>query len=106
MRAYAIPLTPTPQTFNISLANKEYLLTVRWNAAPEGGWWLDISRPDNGEPILHGLPVVTGTDLLGPFGYLDFGGSLVCYSGASDEAPTYENLGIGNDLLFVVSADG
>ena len=101
MSIHRIPLTPTPQRFNISLANKGYRLTVRWNAAPEGGWYLDIASPDNGEPILSGIPIVTGVDLLGAYEYLNFGGSLVCWSGDSDAAPTFENLGIEKQLLFV-----
>ena len=106
MREYIIPLTSTPQKFNISLANKEYRITVRWNAAIEGGWWLDIATPDNYEPILSGIPIVTGVDLLGPYGYLNFGGSLVCWAGNSDASPMFENLGRENELLFVVSDDG
>jgi hypothetical protein len=106
MDAYRIPVTPTPQTFNIFLSGKEYRLTVRWNAAIEGGWWLDVAAADKGEPILSGIPIVTGADLLGPYGYLGFGGSLVCWSGASNQAPAYENLGIENELLFAVKDDG
>lgn len=106
MRDYTIPLTPTPQTFNIFLAGVEYRLTVRYNAAPGGGWWLDIFTPDGATSIVAGIPIVTGVDLLGPYEYLGFGGHLVCYSGISDAAPTWENLGIENELLFVVGDDG
>jgi hypothetical protein len=102
MSLYKIPLSPNPQTFNINLADKEYRLTVRWNAAIEGGWQLDIATADRGEPILSGIPIVTGADLLGPYEYLGFGGSLVCYSGSSDLAPTFDNLVAENELLFMV----
>lgn len=102
MKDYTIPLSPTPQSFNIFLAGKEYKLTVRYNAAIEGGWWLDIATPDNGENIVSGIPIVTGVDLLGPYEYLGFGGHLVCYSGISDDAPAWDNLGVENQLLFVV----
>jgi hypothetical protein len=103
MSLYKIPLTPVPQTFNINLADKEYRLTVRWNAAIEGGWQLDIASAGKGEPILSGIPIVTGADLLGPYEYLGFGGSLVCYSGSSDAAPAFDNLGVENELLFAVT---
>ena len=82
MSLYKIPLTPTPQTFNINLADKEYRLTVRWNASfGSESWILDIAAADNGTPILSGIPIVTGVDLLGPYEDLEFGGHLVCYSG-------------------------
>ena len=104
MSLYKIPLTPTPQTFNINLADREYRLTVRWNAAIGGeSWWLDIATPDRGEPILSGIPIVTGVDLLGQYEYMNFGGALVCYSGSSDAIPTFDNLGTENELLFVVN---
>jgi hypothetical protein len=104
MSLYKIPLTPAPQTFNIALADREYRLTVRWNASfGSESWILDITTADNGTPVLSGIPIVTGVDLLGPYEYLGFGGSLVCYSGSSDIAPTFDNLGIDNELLFVVT---
>lgn len=102
MRAYRIPLTPVPQTFNISLGGKEYRLTVRWNDADEAGWFLDIATTDKGEAILAGVPIITGADLLVPYEYLGFGGGLICHSEASDAAPSFEKLGIENELLFVV----
>jgi hypothetical protein len=107
MSLYKIPLTPAPQTFNINLADKEYRLTVRWNASHGSeSWSLDIATADRGEPILSGIPIVTGVDLLGPYEYLNFGGALVCYSGSSDTAPTFDNLGTENELLFVVDDNG
>ena len=103
MSLYKIPLSTKPQTFNINLADKEYRLTIRWNASlGSESWILDIATANNGTPILSGIPIVTGVDLLGPYEYLEFGGHLVCYSGSSDAIPTFENLGVENELLFVV----
>lgn len=102
MQEYRIPVSSIPQTFNIFLAIKEYRVTIRWNAAPEGGWFLDFATPDKGEPILSGVPIVTGVDILGPYEYLNFGGHIICYSDLSDTAPTLENFGEENELLFVV----
>ena len=106
MKTYTIPLSPTPQTFNIFLAVKEYRLTVRWNAAPDGGWFLDFATADKGEAIVSGVPVVTGVNLFGPYEYLGLRGGLVCYSELSDTVPTFENLGVENTLLFVVYEEG
>lgn len=103
MQEYRIPVSPVPQTFNIFLAVREYRVTVRWNAAIDGGWFMDFATPDNGTPILSGVPIVTGEDILAPYEYLGFGGHIVCYSNLSDAAPTFENLGVENELLFVVT---
>jgi hypothetical protein len=102
MKTYRIPLTPVPQTFTVNLAGTAYKLTVRWNAAHEGGWVLDIDLPDNGGHVLDGIPLVTGTDLLAPYGHLGIGGGLVVWSDDHDDPPTMDNLGDGVDLLFVV----
>jgi hypothetical protein len=104
MSLYKIPLSPKPQTFNITLADNEYQMTVRWNASlGSESWIFDIATADNGTPIVGGIPLVTGVDLLGPYEHMDFGGALVCYSGNSDAIPTFENLGVDNELLFVVT---
>ena len=63
---------------------------------------MDIASPDNGEPIVSGIPIVTGVDLLEPYDHLKIGGGLICWSGSSDAAPTYKNLGVENSLLFLV----
>lgn len=102
MKTYRIPLTPVPQTFTVNLAGTAYALTVRWNDAFEGGWMLDIDRPDNGGHVLGGIPLVTGTDLLGPYKHLGFGGGLVVWSDDHDDPPSIDNLGSGVDVLFVV----
>lgn len=96
---YTIPLDPEPQSFGITLAGKEYRLTVRWFAAEEGGWHLDIQEPDNAAPLIMGLPLVTGCDLLEQFAYLDFGGELWV---DSDLPAALDNLGAEVELVFVV----
>lgn len=94
MTFYEIPLTREPQTFNITLNEKEYTITNKWNEF--SGWIIDI------EGYLHGIPLVTGCDLLEPFQDLAFGGSLIVYTdGISDAIPTLENLGADSKLYFV-----
>ncbi len=100
--SYTIPLTPEPQSFGISLAGREYRLTVRWMDAEEGGWMLDIQEPEKAAPIIMGLPLVTGCDLLEPYAYMNFGGELRLDS----ELPADpDNLGIETELTFVVSGN-
>lgn len=96
---YTIPLSPEPQSFGITLAGKEYRLTVRWFVADDGGWHLDIQEPENAAPIIMGIPLVTGCDLLAQYAYMEFGGELRVDS----ELPaTLENLGADVELVFIV----
>ena len=93
---YAIPLIAEQQSFGITLAGKEYRLTVRWFDAPEAGWTLDIEEPDKAAPIVMGVPLVTGCDLLE---HLEFGGELWM---EGELPPSLENLGSDVELVFVV----
>ncbi len=99
MATYTIPLSPEPQRFSITLAGVEYRLTVRWLETAEGGWFLDIEKPEDQKPLLMGIPLVTGCDLLEQYTYMDFGGELWL---TGDLPPTLENLGQEVELVFVV----
>jgi hypothetical protein len=97
---YVIPLQATPQTLTISLAGIQYQLTVRWNQT-NASWIVDIAD-NNGNPILTGIPMVTGADLLEQFKYLKLGGSLIAQTSSSLYAvPTFKNLGSDGQLYFV-----
>jgi hypothetical protein len=98
---YKVPLSGVPETFGITLAGVAYQLTVQWRDAVEGGWFLDIADK-NSNPILRGIPLITGADLLGQYGYLGLGGSLfVQTSPVADVVPTFETLGTDSNLYFV-----
>lgn len=98
---FQIPLIASPQTLSISMAGVVYQLTVKWNVAT-GSWVLDIAD-NSGNPIISGIPIVTGEDLLSPFGYLNFGGKLIAQTDNDvDAVPTFENLGSSGNLFFVV----
>ncbi|MCL1939532.1 MAG: hypothetical protein FWG04_02590 [Desulfovibrionaceae bacterium] len=96
---YTIPLNPAPQSFGITLAGKEYRLTVRWFDAPEAGWVLDIEEPDRAALIVMGIPLVAGCDLLEQYSYMEFGGELWV---EGELPPTLENLGVETELVFIV----
>lgn len=101
---YEIPLTPTPQEFNIELGGLSYRLKVWWNAAPMGGWTLNISDA-NGVPLAHGIPLVTGSNLLEQL-EADTGitGWLICETDYDLEAvPDFNNLGITSHLYFLTN---
>jgi hypothetical protein len=98
---FEIPLTGVSQRFGITLANVRYILTVRWNSKVSS-WFLDIADSGN-IPVLSGIPLVTGVDLLEQFEYLGLGGQLfVQTDGDAQAIPTYENLGTSSHLYFVV----
>lgn len=101
MATFRIPLVTTPQQFEIQLVNKNYLITCKWNDAEEGGWVLDFDDATNNTPIIHNVPLVTGTDLLVGLEYLGFEGSLFVFTDGDDDAvPTFTNLGVESNLYF------
>jgi hypothetical protein len=99
---YEIPLSPTPQTFNISLAGVTYKCTVKWNWV-SACWVIDIADA-TGTPMISGIPMVTGANLLEQYAYLGFGGSLVAQTdNAPDVVPTFDDLGSTGHLYWIVS---
>ncbi|UGB47004.1 hypothetical protein LQ772_06850 [Frateuria edaphi] len=100
-QVFEIPLSARSQRCSVTLLNVNYQLAVQWRAAA-GQWVLDLLDA-SGNPVVQGLPLVTGSDLLGQFGHLGIGGALVVMldSGAGD-AVTFDNLGTNAHLRFVV----
>lgn len=101
MTVYEIPLSPTPQNFSISLAGVPYRLRFYYNNFPDAGWTLDVMDA-NSNPLVCGIPLVTGTDLLAPYAYLNFGGSIVVLTdGTPDRVPNFDELGNTSRVYFV-----
>lgn len=99
--AYEIPLSAEPQTFVITLAGAARRLTVRWSDLT-GLWLLDLASPE-GDPILSGLPLLPGVDLLGQHKHLGFGGELWVQSLSDpNKTPDLESLGTDGLVFFVV----
>jgi hypothetical protein len=100
MAIYEIPLTPAPQTFAIALGGVDYRLTLRWSHV-SACWLLDIAD-SAGAPLIQGIPVLTGTNLLGQYPHLGIGGELWARTdGDPDAVPTFDNLGVSGRLYFV-----
>lgn len=100
---YEIPLDPKPQSFTITLAGVEYLLSLGWNFF-SNSWTLDIGSAD-GTPILAGIPLVSGANLLEQYDYLNFGGSLIVQSDSDLYAiPQYGTLGVTDHVYFLVGS--
>lgn len=100
---FPIPLAVgVPQTFPIQLGGSQYQLTLLYRNITDGGWVLDIADA-NGTPIVQGIPLVTGADLLAQYKHLGFTGALVCQTTSNPDAvPTFTNLGDDGQLYWVV----
>lgn len=105
MQVYEIPLSPQPQKFAVALGGVNYRLTVKWSASAMGGWFLDIATPED-VPVISGIPLVTGANLLAQYDYLGFTGGLAVQTDFDVYAtPTFDNLGQRSHLFFV-TVDG
>lgn len=101
MKAYEIPLTPgRNQTVSVVLLNATYRLTLQWREAAQT-WFLDIAD-DAGNPLVQGLALVLGSNLLHQHQHLGIGGGLVVIFDTGTDAPTFDNLGQSAHLLFIV----
>ena len=102
-QSFQIPLTNTPQTFQVQLGSTNYILTCKWNSSPDAGWVLDIQDATTTDYIVANIPLVVGTDLLSGLEYLGIGGSLfVLTDGDQYAVPTFDNLGVDSNVYFQV----
>ena len=100
---FEVPTSNQPQTQTVALGGVFYQLTTRWNAE-SGCWTLDIAD-SSGIPLLSGLPMITGADLLAQFEYLGIAnnGALVVQSDNNpDLVPDSSTLGATGHLFCVV----
>jgi hypothetical protein len=104
MTAFAFPFVPSQQQMQLTIGNVLYSLNVYFDAHPfTNAWVLDISD-SAGDLIIGGIPLVTGTDLLAQYGYLNFGGQLIAQTSSdTDAVPTFVNLGSDGNLFFVTT---
>lgn len=97
---YEIALTPEQQIFTVDLVGKLVKMRFLWNDSEEGGWTLDIYDIDD-NPMIMGIPLVAGVDLLAQYFYMGFGGFLyVTTNGDWRKPPTIDNLGLNAHLLW------
>lgn len=89
---YEVPLSRGSQSFTLEL-EKTYQFVIVWREGVEGGgWFLDVSD-DAGSPLVLGLPLVVGTNLLDQFSYLELGELWVELDGREDRALVYDDVG-------------
>lgn len=104
MNIYLIPLTNIPQTFVVTVGDQDLDLTFKWNDSQDAGWVMDIADDTTGLPIICGIPLITGADLLDQYDYLGIEGGLVVYTNGDPTAvPTLDNLGTDCNVYVVTT---
>lgn len=101
-QVFQIPLTNTPQVFTIRITGQDYLMTVRWNDAPDAGWQMSLTNADTNVDLVVGIPLIVGADLLAGLEYLGLEGSFFVYtSGDQFAVPTLDDLGDTSNVYFL-----
>ena len=98
---YEVPTQPKPHASQITFPNGTvYNIRLIYIFDPDPCWLLDISDAV-GNPILCGVPLVTGADLLGQFAYLGLGVAMYALTdGDPNTPPGWWNLGDTGHLLL------
>jgi hypothetical protein len=98
---YLIPLIPQNQELDISLNSTTYHLIIKWNGFSSA--WILYIEDSQKNPLLSGIPMVTGCDLLEQYAYIGIDGAMVVQSSTDPDAvPTYADLGSTGNLFFLV----
>jgi len=99
---YDIPLQPSvPQVFSVTLLGVDYKFKLLWRDAY--GSWIATIYDQYGTPLVAGLPLVTGANLLAQYPYLGIGGELwIMTDGAPSDPPNFNTLGVTSHLRFIV----
>lgn len=94
----------TQQT--LTLDGVRFQLDTYTNRA-DGGWHLDI-RDSNGEPIVIGIALATGLDLLYPYRYLDVPAGILFVNDLAGprEDPTLDTFKDKGAALYYLDAAG
>lgn len=98
---FVVPMTNVPQKFGVTLSGRQLDITSKWNE--HAGWVADVADSVTDTPLITGIPLVVGADLLAQYEYVGIPGSLIVYTdGAQFTDPTEDNLGIESNLYYVV----
>lgn len=98
---WEFPLLPQPQQMQVQLGEVDYTVRFGWCASPEGGWFIDIADVD-GKPIIRGLTLTAGENILQQFDYLGIPGEIRVQTDSEPLVePTFENLGSNGKVLFI-----
>lgn len=103
MTIQEIPLVAGNQTFAITLNQTEYNFRILWRASRNPCWVLDIADSAN-TPLLSGVPMLPGINLLGQHKHLAIGGNGILFIGVDGDVnavPSWDNLGSTAHLYWV-----
>jgi len=95
MNVIEINTNPSSQINLVQINGLTYTFRIVWR----GSYILDILYQNT--PLVQGIALVTGQDLLGPYKYLGLGHLILANDDLSDDCPTYSNLGQTCHLLYV-----
>ena len=96
-----IPLVSGSQSFATRLGGVDYQFQIAYRNVTEGGYFLDIAD-GRGNPLVQGVPLVTGINLLAQYPDIGFAGRLWLQTASVPDAlPTYDGLGTDSKLLWV-----
>lgn len=102
LQNFEIPLSPNNQKFSITLSGVTYVLRFLFNQTLDenASWLLDISDA-GGNPLVCGIPIVTGEDMLVQYKYLGINIVLFCFTDGDPAAiPTAKNLGVSSHIYY------
>lgn len=96
------PLIPaSAQEMTITLGNKEYTIRFAWCDSPEGGWFMDLYDLQL-NPMIRGIPLTAGENVLQQFDYLEMPGEIRVQVDENPLLePSFENFGIAGKVVFV-----
>lgn len=92
-----IPLTATNQQFSITLSGTVWQMRIIWRDV--AGWVLDMLNT-SGAPVITGIPLLPGQDLLAQYAWLTPGGRLVVVT-ENEQPPDITTLGQAAKLYWL-----
>jgi hypothetical protein len=102
MAVFEFPLSPSAQQMTVPIGARELTFRFAWSDSPAGGWFVDISSID-GTPLVRGLPLTAGENVLQQFNYLGIGGAIHVQTDVDPLVePTYDNLGLNGRVFLVM----
>jgi hypothetical protein len=101
--AYSLPVKPYAVKFRIMVGNTDYWFQTQYREAEEAGWVLDLLDA-NEQPMIMGIALVAGLDLMWQYHHMGVGFSLVLKTREDRGTPTYESLGTDDELLLVTGS--
>lgn len=98
-----LPLTTdTPQSFTVQLGTVTYQVNLYWNDR-SSVWLMDLFNPTTQAPIVTGLALTLGADLLAPYS-LGIGSLMVIDETGTHTEATLTSLGSTTNVYWI-SAD-